>query len=479
MLATANNPVVAKLRRIGRGGRPRTLDLFAGCGGLSLGFHSSDFALIGAVEHDPVAARTHARNFFGGEGVHSSPVDITSTGPDELLSRFHLRGDPEDQVDVVIGGPPCQAYARVGRAKLREIGAHPKAFLHDPRARLFGEFLSYVRRLKPVVVLMENVPDALNYGGYNVLEEVAQGLEAIGYTARYTLLNAAYYGVPQMRERAFLLAVANVVKSEPVFPKPTHWVDLPRGYKGTRQVAFKGLRLDLFQTNRFVEPPPAGHVLPRAVTAAEALQDLPPITLHLKGMMARGIRKFTTLVPYPAGNLSRYADIMRNWPGFLANGGVSDHVIRSLPRDYAIFRRMKAGDQYPEAHAHALELFREKLSALVGPEHRSNSAVYRKLKSETVPPYDPSKFPNRWRKMEADAPARTLMAHIGKDTYTHIHYDSDQARTISVREAARLQSFPDGFLFEGSMNHAFRQIGNAVPPLLAKAIAKQIRDQIQ
>ena len=91
-----------------------------------------------------------------------------------------------------------------------------------------------------------------------------------------------------------------------------------------------------------------------------------------------------------------------------------------------------------------------------------------------VPPYDVGKFPNKWRKMWRDQPARTLMAHLGKDSYSHIHYDSRQARTISVREAARLQSFPDGFSFCGTMNPAFRQIGNAVPPLLAKAVATQI-----
>ena len=80
--------------------------------------------------------------------------------------------------------------------------------------------------------------------------------------------------------------------------------------------------------------------------------------------------------------------------------------------------------------------------------------------------------------MEADQPARTLLAHLGKDSYTHIHYDSTQARTISVREAARLQSFPDGFVFCGTMNPAFRQIGNAVPPLLAKAVAATVLSQL-
>ncbi|MGN6569216.1 MAG: DNA cytosine methyltransferase, partial [Flavipsychrobacter sp.] len=103
-----------------------------------------------------------------------------------------------------------------------------------------------------------------------------------------------------------------------------------------------------------------------------------------------------------------------------------------------------------------------------------DSAKWKKIKATIVPPYADNKFPNKWRKMEADRPARTLLAHLGKDGYSHIHYDSNQARTISVREAARLQSFPDGFVFAGTMNPAFRQIGNAVPPLLAKAIASVV-----
>lgn len=471
-----------KLGRLARGDQLRVLDLFAGCGGLSLGFQSENFKLVGAVEFDPVAVRTHGRNFFEGSpaSVHAEPTDITKTGPDDFLANLGLRGDSGDQIDVVIGGPPCQAFARVGRAKLREIGAHPEAFLHDPRARLFNDFLSYVKRLRPIVVLMENVPDALNYGGYNVLEEVGKGLEEIGYTARYTLLNAANYGVPQMRERAFLLAYSRALQIAPEFPKPTHWVELPRGYRGTRQVAYKGLKLDLFnQSSFFVDAPVPSPTLTPAISAREALQDLPSITTHLNGMLSRGVRRFTTAIPYADVPLSPYAELIRNWPGFEANGGISDHVIRWLPRDYAVFRRMNPGDQYPEAHAHALELLHEKLSAIDGPKPKVGSSLYKRLRTETVPPYDPTKFPNRWRKMEADFPARTLMAHIGKDSYTHIHYDSGQARTISVREAARLQSFPDGFVFEGSMNHAFRQIGNAVPPLLARAIAKQIRMQLK
>ena len=107
------------------------------------------------------------------------------------------------------------------------------------------------------------------------------------------------------------------------------------------------------------------------------------------------------------------------------------------------------------------------------------SAAWLELRSSIVPPYDVSKFPNKWRKMEPDLPARTLMAHLGKDSYSHIHHDSTQARTISVREAARLQSFPDGFVFSGTMNPAFRQVGNAVPPLLAKAVAQTMYATLQ
>jgi DNA (cytosine-5)-methyltransferase 1 len=109
-----------------------------------------------------------------------------------------------------------------------------------------------------------------------------------------------------------------------------------------------------------------------------------------------------------------------------------------------------------------------------GKELRPNTQAWLAAKASIVPPYDPDKFPNKWRKLEPDRPSRTLTAHLGKDSYSHIHYDSAQARTISVREVARLQSFPDGFIFRGSMNSAFRQVGNAVPPLLAFAIGIEI-----
>lgn len=467
----------AKIDRLAAGGNPRVLDLFAGCGGLSLGFDRAGFAIAGAVENDPIAARSHARNFHRDcEGdlfeAHATARDIVKEDPCLLAQEFGYT-EAQKAFDVIVGGPPCQAFARVGRSKLREIADHPEAFIHDDRAKLYIRYLDYIEALKPLALLVENVPDVLNHGGQNVAHEMCDVLSSLGYTCGYTLLNSAYYGVPQMRERMFLIAYRKELAATVVFPNPTHWVDLPDGYKGSRNVALKSINTSEGDGDLYYQAPPSAHnKLPPAVTASEATADLPSITLHLEGKLKRGARRFNTLIPYNSRKkLTSYAEEMKTWPGFENEKGIYDHVIRYLPRDYAIFKRMKPGDQYPEAHRLALKMLSE---AAQEQGIAEGGDEYEVLKKSIVPPYDPGKFPNKWRKMEPDKPSRTLMAHLGKDSYSHIHYDSRQARTISVREAARLQSFPDGFLFEGTMNPAFRQIGNAVPPLMAKALATEI-----
>ena len=150
-------------------------------------------------------------------------------------------GPVADAFDVIVGGPPCQAFARVGRPKLREIDEHPQAFRHDPRARLYQEYLRYVDAFQPLAVLIENVPDVLNHGGQNIAEEICEVLEEKGYVCGYTLLNAAFYGVPQMRERMFLIAYRRELADSVTFPEPTHWLVLPPGYEGSRAVALKVL----------------------------------------------------------------------------------------------------------------------------------------------------------------------------------------------------------------------------------------------
>ncbi|WP_041373547.1 DNA cytosine methyltransferase [Phenylobacterium zucineum] len=474
--------VLARIARLKSGAPPRVLDLFSGCGGLSLGFHAQGFDIVAAVEFDPAAAASHGANFHPEDPRHGRPRDITRLTPEQLALELDL-GPVEQAVDVLVGGPPCQAFARVGRSKLREIAEHPEAFRLDARARLYLEYLRYVQAFLPLAVVMENVPDVLNHGGQNVAEETRTFLEELGYDVKYSLLNAAFYGVPQMRERMILIATRRELGVEIRFPAPTHHIELPPGYAGSRQVALKLLNQGaLLDTAPGYQPALSpDRSLPSAVTAAEALGDLPEITGHLRGEIRRGARRFDALVRYPHEPRSDYATLMRSWPSFENAEGVRDHVIRYLPRDWKLFGRLRPGDQYPEAHAEAVRMFNEALRDLQvqGRAPRPHSAEWRQLRASIVPPYDVGKFPNKWRKMEPDLPARTLMAHLGKDSYSHIHYDSAQSRTISVREAARLQSFPDGFVFKGAMNAAFRQIGNAVPPLLARAVAGEIAAAFQ
>lgn len=488
-----NSDFFLKTGRLFAGEPLRVLDLFAGCGGMSLGFHRAGYSILGGVELDPKAALTFSSNFFRGHSEeiierHARPRDITSFHPSEFMREILGADTPCNMVDVIVGGPPCQAFARIGRAKLREILKHPEAHLKDGRANLYTYFLEYVEFFRPLAVLIENVPDIMNYGGKDVAYDIALTLQGMGYRCRYTILNASNYGVPQHRMRFFLMAILEDLNVLPVFPDPSHRADLPVGYKNQAM----GMRISkpaetqLFSPAEHIEgffvPAPApGSFAKQAVSAQDALEDLPAITWHMDGEKRTGIRSFDRPVRYKKNdNLSEYISDMRSWPGFEAREEIWDHVIRYLPRDYEIFKRMNPGDEYPRARNIAeTEIFPEKLAGAersVGHRIRRNSKEYELIWKSCVPPYDPKKFPNKWWKLIPDEPSRTLTAHLGKDTYSHIHYDSDQARVISVREAARLQSFPDGFIFTGPMNAAFRQIGNAVPPLMAFSLAKQIRE---
>ena len=466
----ADAATMAKLERLARGGRPRVLDMFAGAGGISLGFHKAGFQIQAALEIDKLAALTHATNFHPDAiELHGRPRDMTKTEPDQVCEELGL-GSVDEAVDVLVGGPPCQAYARVGRAKLREVYEHPQAYKVDPRGNLFLRYLAYVKAMRPLAILMENVPDILHYGHHNVIEEMVEALDGLGYDARYSLINSAFHGTPQMRDRVFLVAYRKELRVKVRFPKATHHMQLPPGYAGTRAVALR--YVDLLGGAGYAQADLGDESLPFAVTAEEAIGDLPSIQ---GTSVKRGARKFTreSWVPYPkTTEISAYAALMRQWPGFESDGGVMDHAIRFLPRDGLVFKEMRQGAEYPEAHATAERIVRREADKL---GLREGTKKYQDLYDSIVPPYDVSKFPNRWWKLRQDFPVRTLMAHIGKDTYSHIHYDGKQARTISVREAARLQGFPDGFRFCGTMNPAFKQVGNAVPPLMANAIAEIMR----
>lgn len=499
-MMAADKAIRAKISRLRAGNPPRVMDLFAGCGGITLGFVTAGYELVASVEVDPGAAQTHGANFAAisigkNSQAHFKPRDIVRETPASIFFDLGIEGACDEQVDVLVGGPPCQAFARVGRAKLRHE-AHRReeddadiAFLVDGRVNLWQRYLHYVRETKPLALLMENVPDILNHGGKNVAETVSEHLREEGYRVRYTLLNASWFGAPQTRERMFLIGVHEDLDVEVVFPSPTHFSVLPAGYEGTRATARKLIphsrhSREVEHSHCWISDPSEDDALPPTTTAGEALADLPPIyalDLLKSGQITRGRKdpaepvKYTSLEPTTA-----WSRLMRQWPQFGTTDQSTGHVIRYLPRDYKIFRLMEEGWQYPEVW----RFVEEKRRQLTNGRWRSgeekmadNEHRLAFLKAWTLP-YDPEKFPNKWWKLYRDKPVRTLMAHLGKDSYSHIHFDSEQARTISVREAARLQSFPDGFVLRGSMNPAFKQVGNAVPPLVSYAIAMAMRSMI-
>ncbi len=479
-MRTADQDRAFKVARLREGNAPRLLELCSGSGGLSLGLKSAGFELTAHVESDAAAAQTYALNLAPARMTNkgwASPRDMVESSAHDLVRGLDLRVKTSGAFDVLAAGLPCQAFARIGRSKLREIaGGEEDAFRKDPRAKLYRRFLDYVTDTQPLAIIIENVPDILNFGGHNVPEEICETLERMGYTSAYTILNAGNYGVPQIRDRLFLVALANVLDAAPVFPAATHFLELPSGYEGSRSKALKHVSHDSPHFRPICTP--SKH-LKKAIGARDALGDLPRIKEHMSEPKSMLLRRLDEKLPYrnsvePSG----YAQLLREWKGFENQSELDGHRIRVTPRDFPIFASMPHGADYPDAHRIAEEMLAE---ALKGRRFSSRGAKYyatAKLRKAMVPPYNPEKFPNKWWKLDPSKPSRTLTAHMGRDTYSHIHYDSTQCRTVSVREAARLQSFPDGFRFHCCMNAAFRQIGNAVPPLLGLAVGTALKSQL-
>ena len=482
----------SKLQRIQEGGEIRYMDMFAGCGGISLGFLTAGFTPVASIEMDPWAARSHGANFGprsagGDREAHHVPRDAVTETADTVFGDLGLQGAVDNQIDVLVGGPPCQAFARVGRAKLREQArlreevTADQAFLVDGRVSLWERYVAFIRATKPVALLMENVPDILNHGGTNVAELVSKSLADEGYDVAYTLLNSVWYGVPQMRERMILVGFHRSTSIKPKFPVPTHHLVLPSGYNSSKNAARRVIKAEGSAHHRWI-PDPASNS-PAATSASDALADLPHLyaeDMLRTGAIRRGAKNPSEPVDYTTRKpATAYSRLMREWPGF-ATKSTTGHVFRYLPRDYKIFAEIEPGWEYPQVHAYVERKIATWLAGRARrglPTSTRDPDVSAFITAWRIP-YDPTKFPNKWWKLRPDAPVRTLMAHLGKDSYSHIHFDSEQARPITVREAARLQSFPDGFVFKGSMNPAFKQIGNAVPPLFAYAIARGIRESL-
>jgi DNA (cytosine-5)-methyltransferase 1 len=448
---------------------PTVVDLFCGAGGFSLGFHAAGCEALAAVDFDEAAARTYRANF---EVLQPRRPPVVLSGDEGNLEEIDLSHLASHAPDILIGGPPCQGFSRVGRGKLDSLS--DEGYAGDARNSLYKRFLDAAVLWRPKAIVMENVPGMLSVDGRSVADEAASDLIALGYRTGYSVLNASWFGVPQFRERLFFVGIRKDLGVTPSLPATTHHVDLPSGYILPVKelfLPFEDVHHELDVNTTHAEAP--------ATTARDALDDLPLITEHLDGSKPPH-GDFRLHRRYPRRAHSPYARVMRSWPGLPTRSGIDDHVIRRTPRDYETFRRMKPGDRYIEARQIARHRFEAELARLARRRKAPapGTPEYAELERSFVPPYPEDIFKDKWRKLIPTQPSWTIPAHLAKDAYSHIHYDDAQARAISVREAARLQSIPDGFRFAGNMGDCFRQIGNAVPPLLAWAIAAHVLDTL-
>ncbi len=444
----------------------KTLDLFAGAGGMALGFQAAGTRCVGAVEYNQPAANTFASIFAPDEPmVFGGPEH----GDVNLLPVTDLLAALPSQPDLVVGGPPCQGFSRVGRGKqaslLDEIDRVRQGGVTDPaRNQLYQYFLAVVRKSRPLAFVMENVPGMREQLGRDFAKAIAREAHYCGYNVRYFLLNAASYGVPQHRWRLFFVGLRSDLghRAIPKPPPATH-----QAHSFLEGTALPDDPWMIAGPDIPVVEAPRPHVSVR-----DALGDLPRLVGHLKGQ--EPIEQQLDLRRAP----SAYGQLLRSWPQLEARGRVSGNWYRNNTRDFRIFKLMAQGDRYPQALEIAHSLFNEYLAGLNPPPH-PGSEEWCTLRDNFIPPYRNDAFHDKWRKLIADEPSWTVTAHLSRDTYSHIHYDSRQARTITVREAARLQSFPDAVDFAGNFGDQYRQIGNAVPPLLARAIAESLLAQLR
>jgi DNA (cytosine-5)-methyltransferase 1 len=349
------------------------------------------------------------------------------------------------------------------------LAAKSGAFLKDPRNVLYRRAIQFVQEFRPKAFIFENVAGILHLRGNNMAEVVCEGLAGSGYEVSCAVLNSAWFGVPQARDRVFIIGIRSDLGTRPKFPEIRHDAPDIRGLLSTAQ-----LDADIWEKPQYFVP---YKDLPRiaspkpAVCVREAFEDLPSFTQHLRaqrqGRRLRTLRELVGSTTYRHEPQNDFAKLMRQWPGFESDI-VLDHYCRWTPRDFETFRAMRPGDRYPEALAIAIERY-EKAKRVAVLTQRP-----RPKRADFVPPYRNDGFRDKWRKLIPSLPSWTVTAHLGKDGYSHIHPDGRQARSISPREAARLQSFPDGFKFVGSTGEVFTQVGNAVPPLMAEAVARSV-----
>lgn len=342
------------------------IDLYAGAGGLSLGASAAGIDIRVAVESEPNAARTHAHNF-----PHARVLaqDI------QTINKLPING--KGRQIIIFGGPPCQGFSTSNqRTRSSE----------NPKNWMFKDFFRIVKIHSPDWVVFENVKGILETEGGCFVEMILTGFEKLGYTMTHGILNAADFGVPQRRERFFLVGSKHGVKVE--FPKPLN---------------------------------------KQKITVWDAISDLPSLQ---NGAC-------DSLVEYRELPNSSYASSMRNGLKLCSN-----HLVtRNAPEILERYRHVPQGGNWEQIPEYLMNNYKDR--------SRCHTGIYHRLKS--------------------DKPS-LVIGNFRKNMLIHPY----ENRGLSVREAARLQSFPDHFEFMGSIGFQQQQVGNAVPPLLAKAVFELI-----
>lgn len=401
------------------------VDLFAGAGGLSLGFETTGFQVSLAVDHNEPATDTYRLNHPDVPHERVLTADIEEAVNSNVFSEIAASGD----VDVVVGGPPCQALSAAGyRSRRADDDSYSVA--DDYRTTLYKHYITAIQRLNPEFIVMENVMGIVNRleaTDHRIIDDVIAGLDDAGYHADYRKLDCSEYGIPQKRERVIVIGRRKVDTTVPEM-----------------DVADVFNRINNHQTD---DPP----------TLRDALSGLVQIRRGRGGQVTVGRTK------------GRRSDF------------VTDHELGS---DTSIVFNH-------QARRHPKPKDRKLFETAMSPGDTSwdivHSTEYDHLIDYDVGTEDDRRFADKYRMLRWDDPAPTVVAHLAKDSnnfiipdyHHHISENPEKAdprrnRGVTPREAARIQTFPDEYVFLGAFTSWFRQIGNAVPPLLGHHVATAV-----
>jgi DNA (cytosine-5)-methyltransferase 1 len=398
------------------------LDLFCGCGGFSLGLERAGLKCVAAIDVDSKAIEVFRTNFS--DVPHILERDLTTFKPEMLRQLIG-----KQKIDMIVGGPPCQGFSRVRKVDGANNG---NRLVEDPRRLLYKNYLQYVEFFKPSIFVMENVPGIRQAAGGEFFKAIQLDARKLGYRVHAATVLAWRHGVPQKRERQLIIGTAS---SLPIFSMAIH---VPQTHADPERVNSRkpGEQRGGRGRRKKLEPP---------VTLWEAIGDLPPLEIKSGGFNADydPVRGREHLEKFGRRYMLDVLEVHRS-------EGLTAHVSRHhSERDLRDFDRLKEGES-------------------------AKQALKRGEKMEF--PYDRSHFLDRYTRQHRDQLCSTIVAHLSKDGLMYIH--PTQRRSLTVREAARIQTFPDWFLFPSSKLISYRLIGNAVPPLLGHAVGRGIRQYL-